>query len=301
MKGRSGSWTGSRGHQQILPRSASGKGDPSRGKRGHRRSRSVETPSTSGSSKSKGSHSPVKITTVSRKHSGGDGRGDGSGSIGGFFNKDGSSTGNRSRPSSTADSTRSGFSVDDTGTGLSGKKGLRTIAQQKMTPPTKSEKPSPAREVADPAFSSTPDDAASSTVGGMGGGGPDGFSVPPLTINTEVFSVPSKGRRGRNEITREMSPGGVSDAPRSENSSVVTRVYAPSMAGTADDQAGGFGAGRSAGGTSWVPDVSVCDTGRLCSFMRGVSVCFCLVRVMCCWATCPVFFRLCSHVRDMCV
>lgn len=200
--GGGGSWIGSRGHQRILPRSSERKS--SRSKRSRRREQRSE------SLESKKSHSPVMITTINRNKpaapsvtsDGKDselGTGD-RGSVGG------------------ASSARSWVSTPEGGAGDGQSGGIRTIKQHRASSyragaavpgtPTSSKTALP-----NPAYSGERGAGGESTSAGGGGRSFGGGGVSE--------SAQNEARHGISPLPSEVDQ-------RSETSSVVTRVYAPS-------------------------------------------------------------------------
>ena len=215
-----GSWLGPRDreYQRILPRSSDRKS--SRSRRNRRRDKSSE------SLESKKSHSPVVITTISRNKSGLGDRAGGSGD------------------------TASGAAA---GVGRSSSQGIRTIAQQRSS--SQRGGGGGGESVAETPKSKTTSLPNPNFSGERGAGG-EGYraSSPHLTIS--AVEMPASGTSEEEEDDSDLtdgvhiSPSGGSADHRSETSSIVTRVYAPSSC--TEDQVA-----FSRAGTSWVVEVSI--------------------------------------------
>lgn len=200
--GGGGSWIGSRGHQRILPRSSERK---SRSKRSRRREQSSE------SIESKKSHSPVVITTINRnKHPAPSVTSDGKDSELGVAGDRGSVGG--------ASSAHSWVSTPEGGAGGGQSGGIRTIKQQRASSYRGAAVPSTPTSgntaLPNPAYSGERGAGGEST--GAGGGG-------------RSFGGSGVSESAQNEARHGVSPLSHSEVDqRSETSSVVTRVYAPS-------------------------------------------------------------------------
>lgn len=271
-KQTSTSWIGSRGHTKRGDR------DSSRSKRGgHRRTRSTE--STLSASSSKISHSPVVITTVKTR-------------------KRGKESGSRAAPLAPMVPSTSGSaaSVSDASPATKGRGGggrpvssaslSRQLQQQQArgggAPDRSSIHPNGGgvRTLAEQRASSVADSVASATSTKESKGGSGSvtaadvplLAAPQQTLTIEATEVSRRGSKGGivgggTKASREMSPSG-SEYQKSEASSVVTRVYAPSSV-AGDDNADPYP--PRSGMSSWAMEVYLFVLFVFCFFVPVVK------------------------------